>query len=221
MVTDVRVLVADGQEVFRAGVRAALADTPDLAVVAETGDGHEAVALARSARCAVAVVGEPTTGLDATDLTRRLVAGAQPVAVLALGSGDDGHLQALLSAGARGYHRRELGVAVLRDAVRALASGRSRICSEVVTALMHRFAAAADAAAAPTADPPTLTPRERQVLAEVARGGSNREVAAFLGVSETTVKGNLHRALVKLGARSRTEAVRRAVLAGLVTLPTD
>ena len=200
-----RVLVADDQEMVRAGFAMILDAQEDLEVVASCADGVQALEAARRLRPDVALLDVRMPRLDGLEVTR-LLAGPgvpDPVRVVVVTTFDlDEYVYAALRAGAVGFLLKDAGPALLVEAVRAAAAGESLISPAVTVRLLQRLAAPAPAARTP-AEP--LTPRELDVVRLVARGLTNNEVAGELFVSLGTVKAHLGSAQAKLGARNRVE----------------
>jgi DNA-binding NarL/FixJ family response regulator len=203
----IRVLIADDQELVRTGLRMILNAQDGIEVVGEAADGREAIALARELRpdvCLFDIRMPLTDGIEAT----RAIAGpsvADPMAVVVITTFDlDEYVFAALRAGARGFLLKDAGPALLSQAVRAAAAGDALIAPNVTVRLLAEFAGRAPASA-PRAPSEPLTPREEDVLALVARGMSNTEVAAELFISLGTVKTHLTGLMTKLDARNRVE----------------
>ena len=203
----IRVLIADDQELVRTGLRMILDAEDDIEVVAEAANGTEAIALARSLRpdvCLFDIRMPLTDGIEAT----RAVAGpsvVDPLAVVVITTFDlDEYVFAALRAGARGFLLKDAGPALLGQAVRAAAAGDALIAPNVTVRLLAEFAGREPASASrPPSEP--LTPREEDVLALVARGLSNTEIASELFISLGTVKTHLTGLMAKLDARNRVE----------------
>jgi len=203
----IRVLIADDQELVRTGLRMILDAEDDIEVVGEAANGTEAIALARALRpdvCLFDIRMPLTDGIEAT----RAVAGpllADPLAVVVITTFDlDEYVFAALRAGARGFLLKDAGPALLGQAVRAAAAGDALIAPNVTVRLLAEFAGREPASASrPPSEP--LTPREEDVLALVARGLSNTEIAAELFISLGTVKTHLTGLMTKLDARNRVE----------------
>lgn len=202
----VRVLVADDQELVRTGLRMILDAQPGIDVVGEAVDGAEAVRLARSLRPDVCLFDIRMPVLDGIEATRAL-AGPDvelPIPVVVITTFDlDEYVYAALRAGARGFLLKDAGAELLAQAVHAAARGDALIAPNVTVRLLETFAGGTAAAPAPPAEP--LTDREQQVLAAVARGLSNAEIAAELYISLSTVKTHVGSLMAKLGARNRVE----------------
>lgn len=202
----IRVLVADDQEIVRTGLRMILDAQPGIEVVAEAGDGATAVRRARELRPDVCLLDIRMPELDGLAATR-LLAGpdvADPLAVVVITTFDlDEYVHGALRAGARGFLLKDAGPELLAQAVRAAADGEALIAPAVTVRLLAAFADARPAVRRDPAEP--LTAREEDVLATVARGLTNAEIAAALHISLSTVKTHLAALMTKLGARNRVE----------------
>ena len=215
----ISVLVADDQALVRAGFRAILEQQPGITVVGEAVDGRDAVHLASHRRPDVVLMDIRMPDMDGLEATRRILAdaGDDPIAVLMLTTFDlNEYVYEALRAGASGFLLKDVMPEDLVAAVRVVARGDALIAPAITKRLIEQFARTAP----PNAPPPeleTLTPREAEVLTLVARGLSNREIAAELVLSEATVKTHIKRILAKLDVRDRVQAVVTAYEAGLVT----
>jgi DNA-binding NarL/FixJ family response regulator len=211
----IRVLVADGERLVRAGLRALLEGEPDITVAAEAGTGEQALVQAAGARPAVAVIDGDLPGLDGVECARRMRADGLAVLML-LASESDERVLAALRAGASGLLLRDAEADELVRAVRIVAGGGAVLGPGIT----RRVIAELVATPAPGRPRPErlreLTAREREVMALVACGLSNREIAERLVVSPATAKTHVSRALVKLDARDRAQLVVLAYEAGLV-----
>lgn len=202
----VRVLVADDQDLVRAGLRMILNAQPDIEVVGEAADGAEAVALARDIRPDVCLLDIRMPRLDGLEATR-LLAGpdvADPMPVVVITTFDlDEYVYGALRAGARGFLLKNAGPTLLAEAIHAAARGDALIDPNVTVRLIEAFAGSAPAPPAPPASP--LTDREEDVLAAVARGLGNDEIGRELHISLSTVKTHLASLMAKVGVRNRVE----------------
>ncbi|MBT0993869.1 response regulator transcription factor [Cellulomonas sp. DKR-3] len=215
-----RVVVADDQAVVRAGFAAILDAAPDLEVVGAAADGRELVDLVAAQQPDVAVVDVRMPVLDGIEATRLLVAHHPATRVLVLTTFDlDEYVYDALRAGASGFLLKDVPASRLVESVRLVADGSMLLGPTVTRRLVEDFAGR------PAADRPdgaaaialaTLTPRETEVVAAVARGLSNAEVGAELFITEPTVKSHVSEALRKLGCRDRVQLVIAAYEAGLV-----
>lgn len=215
----VRVVLADSQPLLRSGFRAVLGGESDLDVVAEAANGAEAVDLARRLLPDVVTMDIAMPRLDGVAATRTVTTAQLPVRVLILSSDDDEScVVRALRAGACGYLSKDATAAELTAAVRTVAAGDAVVAPHLLRRVLDRLAAALPDAPAPPPRHvlPGLTGREREVLAHLARGESNGEIAAALSVSEATVKTHVGNLLTKLDARDRVQAVVRAYDSGLV-----
>jgi DNA-binding NarL/FixJ family response regulator len=217
-VTAVRVVVVDDQPVVRTGFRTIL-EASGIEVVDEAGDGRQAVAVARRCRPDVVLMDIRMPVLDGIEATRQLAGPdvADPVRVLVLTTFDlDEHVYDALRAGASGFLLKDVGREELVAAVRVVAGGDALLAPSVTRRLLEEFARRPPVDRPPPASVEALTPREREVLALVARGRSNAEIAAELYVGEATVKSHVAHLLMKLGLRDRVHAVIHAYEVGLV-----
>ena len=216
----VRVLVADDQTLVRAGFRVLVDSAADLEVVGEAGNGLEAVELARSARPDVVLMDIRMPVLDGLEATRRIVADPllAAVRVLVLTTFDlDEYVYEALRAGASGFLLKDTPPADLLAASRVVAAGDALLAPAVTRRLIAEFARRPEPSAVTPAALAGLTDREREVLALVARGLTNAEIADRLVVSVATAKTHVSRVLAKLQARDRAQLVMLAYETGLVT----
>jgi DNA-binding NarL/FixJ family response regulator len=215
----IRVGIADGQALVRAGFHALLEGEEDITVVGEAGDGEEAVALAARARLDVMLVDIGLPGLGGLEATRRILAEPElsGVQVLILTTSElDEHLFGALRAGASGVLARDTHPSELLEAVRAVACGEALLSGSATRRLIAEIASQPDPRRPSPEQLEELTAREREVMALVAAGLSNREIAERLVVSVATSKTHVSRALRKAGARDRAQLVALAYQTGLV-----
>ncbi len=214
------VLLADDQPLIRMGFRMVLGSTADLSIVGEAENGVQAVDLAVRLNPDVVLMDVRMPGLDGIEATRQVVARAPGCKVLILTTFDlDEYAFAGLRAGASGFLLKDAEPAELIAAIRTVARGDAVIAPRVTRRLLDTFAAHLPGTQGP--DSPgavllhRLTPREREVLVEVATGRSNSEIADQMLLSEATVKTHLGRVLTKLELRDRVQAVVFAYQNGL------
>ncbi|MFI8290027.1 DNA-binding response regulator [Streptomyces sp. ms191] len=216
----IRVLLADDQTLVRASFAMLVDSAPDMEVVGQAGTGREAVELARSARADLVVMDVRMPELDGIGATRLIAADEDlaGVRVLVLTTYDtDEHVVEALRAGASGFVVKDIRPAELLDAIRTVAAGEALLSPGPTARLIARVLAAPEAPSARSAGgPDELSERERQVLALVARGLNNTEIAEALGLSPLTAKTHVSRIMGKLAARDRAQLVIIAYESGLV-----
>jgi DNA-binding NarL/FixJ family response regulator len=202
----------------RAGFRVLIDSAPDLEVVGEAGDGREAVALARSKKADVVLMDVRMPVLDGLSATRELtgVPGGPRIIILTTFDIDEYVFEAL-RAGASGFLLKDTEPADLLQAVRIVAAGEALLAPSVTRRLIEEFAIRPDPHRTPPEALEVLTDREREVLALVARGLSNGEIATELFISPATAKTHVSRVMMKLGARDRAQLVVAAYETGLVS----
>jgi DNA-binding NarL/FixJ family response regulator len=211
-----RLLLVDDHEVVRVGLRALLDLEPDLEVVGEAADGAAAMAAARAVRpdlVLLDVVMEGMGGVETCRALRSLVP-APRVLMLTSYSDDDAVISSIL-AGAAGYLLKNTGRAELLRAIRTVGSGQDLIDPSVTGKVTRRLA---ELARQPPALPDPLSEREREVLALIARGYTNRQIAEQLVISDKTAGHHVSHILDKLGLSRRSEAAAYAVRKRLVAL---
>ena len=214
----IRILIADDHAFVREGTRRILEQEPDLEVVAEAGNGEEAVALASDLKPDVAIIDVAMPKLDGIEATRRIKALCPAVAVLVLSAYDDDQFVfGLLEAGAAGYLLKSVRGHEIVNAIRAVDAGESVLHPSVARKVLNRFASVSDKTQRKK-PLELLTERELEVLKLVTRGLSNKDIADELSLSIRTVQGHLANIFNKLRVSSRTEAVVHALKEGWVTL---
>jgi DNA-binding NarL/FixJ family response regulator len=216
----IRVVVADDQALVRAGFRVLVDSATDLEVVGEAAHGEEAVELARRERPDVVLMDIRMPTMDGLEATRRITAldEAAGVRILILTTFHlDEYVYQALRAGASGFLLKDTPPADLLAAIRVVAAGDALLAPRVTRRLIEEFARRPEPALTTPGALAALTGREREVLALVARGLSNTEIAEQLVVSPATSKTHVSRVLTKLGARDRAQLVMLAYETGLVT----
>lgn len=213
----IRVVLVDDQAMVRTGLRMVLAAEPDIEVVGEAADGAAGVRVVTELRPDVVLLDVRMPGVDGLEAARRIVAAELPTRIVVLTTFDeDEYVAAALRAGVSGFLLKVAPPEDLVAAVRTVAAGRGLLDPAVTLRVIETFAAA------PVPDPARagalaqLTERETDVLALVAAGLSNAEIAARLFLGEATVKTHVSRVLLKLGLRDRVQAVAFAYESGLV-----
>jgi DNA-binding NarL/FixJ family response regulator len=211
----IRVLVADDQELVRTAFTVMLSSQPDIDVVAEAGNGLQAVDLSRQVRPDVAIMDIRMPSMDGVEATRRIASSGIPTRVLVLTTFDlDEYVYSALRAGASGFLLKDASAERLLRAVRQVAAGETSWAPSVMDRLLSTYLRGPDPGAVEAVR--SLTDREREVLRGVAAGLSNDQLARKLHLSVTTVKTHLARVFTKVGARDRAQAVVVAYESGLV-----
>ena len=214
----ITVLIADDQQMVRRGFRVILEAEPDISVVAEAGDGQQAIELVLRYSPAVVLLDIRMPVLDGLRAARQVIELSPGTRVLILTTFDaDEYVYEALRAGASGFLLKDAPADQLITAVRSLAAGDALIDPAITRRLISRFTLAARGPAGLPDELRELTARELEVLRLVARGLSNLEIARELVVEENTVKTHVSRILMKLGLRDRVQAVVLAYELGFVT----
>jgi DNA-binding NarL/FixJ family response regulator len=213
----IRVLIADDQELVRAGFRMILEVEDDLEVVAEAGDGAQAVAAARAVDPDVILMDVRMPGTDGIEAARRLAASGLRARVLMLTTFDaDEFVYDAMKAGASGFMLKNAPPQRLVSAIRATAAGEAELSPDIVARMVQEFVSRPRPGTVRPSELDELTDRELDVLRLVARGLSNAEIAERLVLGEATVRTHVSRILAKLRLRDRTQAVVAAYESGLV-----
>lgn len=217
MANELQILIADDQQLVRAGLAMIVDAQPDMRVVAQAVDGADALDLARKRVPDVALLDIRMPGLDGLAAARRILAETTSKVLLLTTFDADEYVYEGLRAGVSGFLLKDTPPEQLCWAIRSVAGGHALIDPVVTGRLIQRFTAAARATGATPRELGDLTARELDVLRLVARGQSNAEIAAELVVEESTVKSHVRGILAKLGLRDRVQAVVLAYECGLVT----
>jgi DNA-binding NarL/FixJ family response regulator len=220
MSTPIRVLIADDQALVRGSFRVLVETAPGLVVVGEAATGLEAVEMTRSERPDVILMDVRMPVMDGIEATRRICAcpGTSQVRVLVLTTFDlDAYVYGALRAGASGFLLKDTTPASLLDAIAVVAAGDALLAPAITRRLIAEFAHRPQPAQPIARDLAGTTNREREVLALIATGLSNAEIAEHLHLSPATVKTHIARLLDKLSARDRAQLVITAYETGLVS----
>jgi NarL family two-component system response regulator LiaR len=210
----IQVLIVDDHEVVRQGLRFVLEHQPDMEVVGECADGGEALAAVSDLRPDVMLLDMVMPGMDGLAVLRALDGvDPRPVVIVLTSFLDTANAMEAVRAGAKSYLSKTAATAQVVEAVRTAASGGSFLDPHVAAHLLDRVKQE-------PADAPLrlLSPREREVLGNLARGRSNREIARTLSLSEETIKSHVSNVLMKLGLQDRTQAAIFGLQQGLVPL---
>ena len=209
----IEILIADDHEMVREGLRTLLSDEPDLRIVGEASNGRDAVALAGALHPHVVLMDLVMPEMDGIEAAHGVRAASPDSHVLILTSfADDLQVREALQAGASGYLLKDVLKAELLRAIHDAAQGRPTLHPDIQRRLMQQIT---DPAASSPLD--SLTPRERDVLALIGQGCSNKQIAASLRLTQGTVKGYVSAVFAKLGVADRTQAALTAVKHGLVS----
>jgi NarL family two-component system response regulator LiaR len=207
----IRILIADDHGVVRQGLEMYLELDPELEIVGQAVDGAEALHLARQLKPDVVLMDLLMPAMDGIAATIAIRRELPDVEVIALTSVlENGMVFDAMRAGAVGYLLKDTNARALCQAVKAAAAGQVQLSPQVAKRLMREVPA--------PESPETLTRRETEVLRLLARGKSNKEIAASLSIAEKTVKTHVSNILSKLGVSSRTQAALYAIRIGLVSL---
>jgi DNA-binding NarL/FixJ family response regulator len=214
----INVLIADDHTLFRKGIRKMLEAEEDMHVVGEAGTGQQALEQARASVPDVVLMDIKMPDLDGVEATRTLRREMPHVGIIFCTMFDDDEsIFAALKAGGRGYILKESDPETMLRAIRAVAHGESLLSPAIAHKVLQQFAiqsGAESAGCVPLCD--DLTEREREVLALIGKGHSNKEIARQLSISEKTVKNHIANIFSKLHVYDRTQAVLYAIRQGLV-----
>ena len=206
----IRVVLADDHTVVRAGTRRILETAPDIKVVAEAGNGRQAIEAISATRPDVAILDVKMPDPGGIEVTKWIRENLPSTAALILSAyDDDPYVLAVLQAGANGYVLKSADAEDIIRAVRSVHAGKSAVDPEIARKVLRSLSGAQAAE-----QPERLTARELAVLLQVAKGQTNKAIGSALGISARTVQGHLAKIFDKLEAESRTEAVMRAVSLG-------
>jgi DNA-binding NarL/FixJ family response regulator len=212
----IRVLLVDDDELMRAGLTAVLSSDPGIEVVGHASTGRVALERARAVRPDLVLMDVRMPDLDGIATTRRLLSADPDVKVLILTTFEqDEYIFGAIDAGASGFLLKRTRPEELLSAIHAVAAGDSLLSPSVTRIVLKHLARQPTPTPQSTTQLAELTPRELQVLELIARGQSNREIAAALVVEESTVKTHVKRILLKLNLRDRIHAVIFAYETGL------
>ncbi len=211
----IRIVIADDHLIVRQGLRLILETEEDLALVGEAANGEEALSLCAELKPDVVLMDLRMPGVDGLTAIERLHVRQPEIAVVILTTyNEDALMLRGLQAGARGYLLKDTGRAALFDTIRAAARGETLLGPDIMARVLAQATSPAPARA--SHEDVSLTDREREVLAAVARGERSKEIAMHLGISERTVKAHLASIYEKLGVDSRAGAIAAAAQRGLL-----
>lgn len=211
----IKLVVADDQEMVREGFAALLAAQPDLEVVGQAADGVEAVAITRAQRPDLVLLDVRMPRMDGLEAARMIVADGFAKVLMLTTFDLDEYVYAALRAGASGFLLKDAPAAELVHAVRVVAAGEALLAPSITRRLIEDFTKRPSVQPVPSLS--ALTTRETEVLALIAQGLSNQEIAVQLVVAEQTVKTHVSRILAKLDLRDRAQAVIAAYESGLIS----
>jgi DNA-binding NarL/FixJ family response regulator len=217
----IRVLLVDDQALLRSSLRLLLESEDDIAVVGEAGDGEQGIAVARETRPDVVLMDISMPRLDGVEATRRIAADEhlEGVRVLILTTFEsEAHVFETLRGGASGFLAKDSDPADLLTAVRAVAAGDAQLSPSATRRVIDEFVAWPERRLSSPSQLDELTPREREVMALVAYGLTNDEIAKRLVVSVATAKTHVSRSMLKVHARDRAQLVALAYQTGLVAV---
>ncbi|GGO63855.1 response regulator [Nonomuraea cavernae] len=216
--TTIRVLLVDDQELVRTGIRLVLRRKPEITVVGEAADGKQALELLAEVETDVVVMDIRMPGMDGLEATKRICAMEGPKVLILTTFDLDDYVFGALKAGASGFLLKDTGPQAFTEAIKIVHRGESVLAPSATRLLVSHFVAHQPSrpAQAPDRRAGLLSRREREVLAEIAIGLSNAEIAARMFLSEGTVRTHISHILAKLGLRDRVQAVIFAYENGLI-----
>ena len=218
----IRVLLADDHALFRRGVAKLLAAESDFEVVGEAIDGRQAVEMARELMPDVILMDVSMPVMDGLEATRRIKAEIPYVRIVILTASDgDSSLFEAVKNGAQGYLLKNIEPQALFGTLRGVVRGEAPVSRMMAGRLLEEFARQSRQPVPAAAPASELTAREREVLELVARGRSNKDIAAALAIAENTVKNHLKNILEKLHLENRVQAATFAVREGLIKKPSE
>ena len=208
----IRVLLVDDHALFRSGIKALLSRQPGFEVVGEAGDGLEGVKCATALQPDVVLMDLHMPGMSGREAVKLLADEVPQARVVMLTVSEDADdLVETLQAGAHGYLLKNIDTEFLVQSIRRAAAGDAPVSEEMTGKLVQGVKARAGAAEPGARDPERLTPREREILARVAQGASNKEIGRDLNLAESTVKIHVRHILRKLNLAGRVQAAVYAV----------
>ena len=217
--TAIRILLADDHSLFRCGITGALAEHADLEVVGEATDGLQAVAKAKELRPDLILMDIGMPGMNGLEATRQIKAECPEIKIVILTIGEEAqHLFEAIKGGAHGYLLKDVEPQDLVEMLRGVSRGEAPISRTTAAKIVTEFARQAREVAAGDRSHAGLTAREEEVLGLVAGGATNKEIAAALGTSPSTVKNQLQNILAKLHVENRVQATAYALREGLAPI---
>jgi DNA-binding NarL/FixJ family response regulator len=211
----IRIVVADDHTLVRAGLRSLLEDLPDVQVVAECGDGREALAAVDAHRPDIALLDISMPGLNGLDAAARIVAASPGTRVVIVSMhSNERYVAQALAAGVAGYVLKNAAIEELPILLRSVMRGETYLSPAISKQVVEALRARLTGAAAPAPDP--LTPRQREILQLLAEGKNTKEVAHLLGISAKTVEAHRAQIMDRLDIHDVPGLVRYAIRTGLV-----
>lgn len=214
-----RILLADDHTLVRAGLRTLLQQLPDVEVVGEAGDGHEALRLADTCKADVLLLDVALPGLNGIEVTGRVVKEHPELRVLILSMlATEEHVLRVLRAGARGYVLKDASMTELELAIKAVMQGKTYLSPSISRAFLDDYMKRLDEGSSGGNSGDVLTPRQREILQLIAEGQSTKEIAFKLNVSVKTVETHRAQLMERLGIHDVAGLVRYAIRTGLTSL---